>query len=98
MTKLRLLLVLFSLLMFAVLAHAQGTVITPNPRGAVIGTIGGFAAGSFAHGNTGLPFSADVVEENDKFLADGNHIHNEILLGLPPKEREMLFSKLEFVG
>src|SRR5208337_5511797 len=28
---------------------------------------------------------------------DGNHIHNEILLGLPPKERETLFSKLEFV-
>ena len=29
--------------------------------------------------------------------SDGNHIHNEILLGLPPKERETLFSKLEFV-
>jgi CRP-like cAMP-binding protein len=28
---------------------------------------------------------------------DGNHIHNEILLDLPPKERQMLFSKLEFV-
>ena len=28
---------------------------------------------------------------------DGNRIHNEILLGLPPKEREMLFAKLEFV-
>jgi len=28
---------------------------------------------------------------------DGNHIHNEILLGLPLKEREMLFSKLELV-
>jgi CRP-like cAMP-binding protein len=28
---------------------------------------------------------------------DGNHIHNEILLGLPPRERELLFSKLEFV-
>jgi CRP-like cAMP-binding protein len=28
---------------------------------------------------------------------DGNHIHNEILLGLPPKERQMLFSKLELV-
>jgi len=28
---------------------------------------------------------------------DGNHIHNQILLDLPPKEREMLFSKLEFV-
>jgi CRP-like cAMP-binding protein len=28
---------------------------------------------------------------------DGNHIHNQILLDLPPKEREMLFPKLEFV-
>ena len=28
---------------------------------------------------------------------DGNHIHNEILLGLPPEESELLFPKLEFV-
>jgi CRP-like cAMP-binding protein len=28
---------------------------------------------------------------------DGNHIHNFILLGLPPKERDMLFPKLELV-
>jgi CRP-like cAMP-binding protein len=28
---------------------------------------------------------------------NGNHIHNEILLGLPPRERELLFSKLEFM-
>ena len=28
---------------------------------------------------------------------DGNHIHNRILLNLPPKESEMLLSKLEFV-
>jgi CRP-like cAMP-binding protein len=28
---------------------------------------------------------------------DGNHVHNEILLGLPPSERELLLSKLEFV-
>jgi CRP-like cAMP-binding protein len=28
---------------------------------------------------------------------DGNHIHNEILLGLPPKESDMLLPKLEFV-
>ncbi len=25
----------------------------------------------------GLPFSADVVEETDQYLADGNHIHRE---------------------
>lgn len=28
---------------------------------------------------------------------DGNHIHNDILLSLPAKEREMLFPKLELV-
>lgn len=28
---------------------------------------------------------------------DGNNIHNKILLGLPPKEAEMLIPKLEFV-
>jgi CRP-like cAMP-binding protein len=28
---------------------------------------------------------------------DGNPIHNEILLGLPPNESELLFPKLEFV-
>jgi CRP-like cAMP-binding protein len=28
---------------------------------------------------------------------DGNHIHNEILLGLPPRESDLLFPKLEFV-
>jgi CRP-like cAMP-binding protein len=28
---------------------------------------------------------------------DGNQIHNEILLSLPPKEAELLFPKLEFV-
>lgn len=28
---------------------------------------------------------------------DGNHIHNELLLNLPLKERELLFPKLEFV-
>jgi CRP-like cAMP-binding protein len=28
---------------------------------------------------------------------DGNHIHNEILLSLPARERELVFSKLEYV-
>ncbi len=45
-------------------------------RGAAIG---GMTGATFTFGgNTGLPFSADVVEENDKFLADGNHIHYEV--------------------
>ena len=28
---------------------------------------------------------------------DGNRVHNEILLGLSPEERELLFPKMEFV-
>jgi CRP-like cAMP-binding protein len=33
-----------------------------------------------------------------RFLdGDGNHVHNHILRGIPLKEREMLFSKLELV-
>src|SRR5271165_2344830 len=28
---------------------------------------------------------------------DGNHIYNEILLALPPKERDLLFSELELI-
>lgn len=44
-----------------------------------VGSVGGITTASFTSaGNTGLPFSADVVEENDKFLADGNHIHFEV--------------------
>lgn len=35
-----------------------------------------------------LPSSAD---------GDGNHIHNEILLGLPQKESELILPRLEFV-
>jgi CRP-like cAMP-binding protein len=31
------------------------------------------------------------------FDGDGNNIHNEILLSLPPRESELLFPKLEFV-
>jgi len=78
MTKLRWLLVLFPLFVFAVLARAQGPVVTSVARGAVIGTIGGIPGAGFTHGNDGLPFSADVEEENDKVLADGNRIHYEV--------------------
>lgn len=38
-------------------------------------------------------FSPKVASKD----GDGNHIHNEILLNLPLKERELLFPKLEFV-
>jgi len=44
------------------------------------GVIGGFIsvyAGPGARGQKGLPFTADVIDETDKFLADGNHIHRE---------------------
>jgi len=43
------------------------------------GSVGGVTGASFSYGgNRGLPFSADVIEENDKFPADGNHIHYEV--------------------
>jgi CRP-like cAMP-binding protein len=38
------------------------------------------------------PSSTPLVSDGD-----GNQIHNEILLSLPPEERALLFSKLEFV-
>lgn len=84
MMKLRPLLFLFSLFLSAVLVRAQVAVVISNQagqnrgdvRGGVIGSIIG-PTSNFA-GNTGLPFSADVVEENDKLLADGNRIHYEV--------------------
>jgi hypothetical protein len=86
MMKLRPLLVLFSLFLPAVLACPQGAGVGEGlgssanrvivRRSAAIGVVTG-ATFTFG-GNTGLPFSADVVEENDKFLADGNHIHYEV--------------------
>jgi hypothetical protein len=94
MMKLRSLLVLFSLFLSAVLACGQGAVISPYQVGQNGGigagssrdvgsgrraAIGGMTGATFTFGgNTGFPFSADVVEENDKFLADGNHIHYEV--------------------
>jgi hypothetical protein len=100
MMKLRSLLVLFSLFLFAVLAHSQAGVVNSVQAGqhvqtgdaaggAVVssvdtvvvrrvGSVGGMTGAFFASGISGLPFSADVVEENDKFLADGNHIHYEV--------------------
>lgn len=79
MMKLRPLLVLLSMVFFAVLAQAQGAGASGRSGVVVVETIGGMRADNFTQtGNTGLPFSADVVEENDKFLADGNHIHYEV--------------------
>jgi hypothetical protein len=92
MPKLRAILAAFSLMIFAaVVAHAQGAVVTSvqvgQGRGAGDGTGGGVGAsaggvitgliGPGIRGTPGNPFSADVIEENDRFLADGNHIHRE---------------------
>ena len=93
MPKLRAILAAFSLMIFAVvIAHAQGTVVTSvqvgqgrgagtgngngTGIGAVAGVIGGFSSSGMS-GTPGQPFSADVIDENDRFLADGNHIHHE---------------------
>lgn len=40
---------------------------------------------------------AKVLPRSIRNDDDGNQIHNEILLGLPRRERDLLFSKLEFV-
>lgn len=78
--RLRPLLVFLSLCFSALLAQAQGTVGASGRSGVVVvETIGGMRADNFTQtGNTGLPFSADVEEENDKLLADGNRIHYEV--------------------
>lgn len=94
MPKLRAILAAFSLMIFAAVAvHAQGTIVTSvqfgQGRGAGDGTGGGVGAvaggevingfiGPGVRGTPGHPFSADVIEEADRFLADGNHIHREI--------------------
>lgn len=74
-------------------AHAQGTVVTSvqvgQGRGAgsgsgsgsgVVGSTGGVIGsilGPGISGTPGQPFSADVIDETDRLLADGNHIHRE---------------------
>jgi hypothetical protein len=44
--------------------------------GASVGMIGPLI-GPGIRGTPGQPFSADVIEETDRFLSDGNHIHHE---------------------
>ncbi|HET9364975.1 MAG TPA: hypothetical protein VFP71_08230 [Candidatus Angelobacter sp.] len=46
--------------------------ISVGVGGGMIGFVG-----SAPSGVKGLPFSADVVEETDQYLANGNHIHRE---------------------
>jgi hypothetical protein len=96
--KLSSILSVFALFLFAVVAHAQGTVVTSVQVGdgagsgsgaeqgsgsvrssnsaRVVGGVGSFMVPGLG-GVKGRPFSADVIEETDQFLADGNHIHRE---------------------
>ena len=41
--------------------------------------------------------TVDFPTSSSSSDGDGNNIHNKVLLGLPPKEAEMLIPKLEFV-
>jgi hypothetical protein len=49
-----------------------------DARGSGTISITATTSGPFLKGTTGVPFSADVIEENDQTLADGNHIHREM--------------------
>lgn len=93
MPKLSRILAVFALFLFAVIARSQGTVVgsvqvgngaaanSDNARSS-IGTVGGGVISGFGGGGLGAikgqPFSADVIDETDRFLADGNHIHHEM--------------------
>ena len=78
-----------AVLLFAVVAHSQGTVITPaqvgegigngegSGNGSGAGIVTGFIGGLGPSTEKGRPFSADVIDEDDRYLADGNHIHRE---------------------
>lgn len=92
MPKLRATLTAFSLIIVAVvIAHAQGagvmSIQVGQSNGAGTGTGGGIGASAGGvigglispgiSGTPGQPFSADVIQETDRFLADGNHIHRE---------------------
>lgn len=48
-----------------------------RPNAGMVGGVVTSFIGSAPGGVKGLPFSADVIEETDQFLADGNHIHRE---------------------
>lgn len=75
------------LLVLAAIAGAQGT-ITPAParEGVISGRVDASATGTLVVGSSfdvgpgsmkGVPFSADVVTETNRQLADGNRIHRE---------------------
>jgi hypothetical protein len=57
--------------------QASGTVVSEVRTGLVGGVVGGFIGPGFVGDVRGLPFSADVIDEREQFLADGNRIHHE---------------------
>ena len=75
------------LLVLAAIAGAQGTITpAPAPEGVISGRIDGSTTGTLVVGTSfdagpgsmkGAPFSADVVTETNRQLADGNRIHKE---------------------
>jgi hypothetical protein len=76
----------FALFLFAVVAHSQGTGVTSVQVGSTsqtsssTGMVGGVIGSLMDPGPSllkGQPFSADIIDETDQFLADGNHIHRE---------------------
>ncbi|MGA8618185.1 MAG: hypothetical protein WB660_06640 [Candidatus Sulfotelmatobacter sp.] len=44
-----------------------------------------------------LPPAPKITSPPSNRDGDGNHVYNEILLGLPPEESDTLLPKLEFV-
>ncbi|HEY7403185.1 MAG TPA: hypothetical protein VIB39_06665 [Candidatus Angelobacter sp.] len=91
MPKLSRILAVFVLFLFAAIARSQGTIVTSVQTGNAsgpsqnketvrtsVGLVAGFGGTLAGMGGVkGQPFSADVIEEDDKYLADGNHIHHE---------------------
>jgi hypothetical protein len=52
-------------------------VTDARSSGGVIGGIVSSYIGPGINGTKGRPFSADVIDETDQFMVDGNHIHRE---------------------
>jgi hypothetical protein len=59
--------------------QASGIIVSQGRTGVVGGVVGGYIGPGMGFGGDvlGLPFSADVIEESEQFLADGNRIHRE---------------------
>jgi len=64
-----------SLLAFVLLTIGFVSAQSGGGGGVVTGSAGAFIAGP--HGIKGVPYSADVISETTRVLADGNRIHQE---------------------